>query len=288
TTVELNVEQLPEPQLEGGTICVDFDTNEVLSPLVLDTGLDATHTFIWYKDGQVIAGATEPTYIATEAGSYTVEAINAFGCISDPIAPVTVERSGPASLALSSYTVSGAFSDEQTITITTDGYGEYEYQLDYGPWQDSNVFTNVSPGLHEVHIRDKGACAEYTITLSDVSIIDYPRFFTPNGDGYHDYWNIYGLNGQGDALIYIFDRYGKLIKQISSQSRGWDGTFNGSPLPADDYWFSVTYKEFVTRMVALRDANGQIVRDPDTNEPMMVEDTVELPFEFKAHFSLKR
>ncbi|WP_188622031.1 T9SS type B sorting domain-containing protein, partial [Flavobacterium suaedae] len=269
TSFTLYVEPIPEPQLQGGTICVDYDTSEVLSPFVLDTGLDDTHTFVWYQDGVQIAGATESTYTVTQAGSYTVEAISANGCISDPIAPVTVERSGPASQQLSSYNVSGAFSEDQTITIITEGYGDYEYQLDYGPWQDSPIFTNVSPGLHQVHIRDKGACTDYIVTLEDVSIIDYPRYFTPNGDGYHDYWNIYGLNSQGDAEIYIFDRYGKLIKQISSQSQGWDGTFNGNPLPADDYWFSVTFNEYIIQLVPLTNPDGTPIVDPDSGEPVM-------------------
>jgi len=45
------------------------------------------------------------------------------------------------------------------------------------------------------------------------------------------------------AKIYIFDRYGKLLKQISPSGAGWDGTYNGSPLPSSDYWFRVEYKE---------------------------------------------
>ncbi|MFL9843255.1 T9SS type B sorting domain-containing protein, partial [Flavobacterium rhizosphaerae] len=66
-------------------------------------------------------------------------------------------------------------------------------------------------------------------------------YFTPNGDGYHDYWNITGLDAS--ARIYIFDRYGKLLKQISPDGIGWDGTFNGQPVPSDDYWFLVEYTE---------------------------------------------
>ena len=102
-----------------------------------------------------------------------------------------------------------------------------------------------------------------TLVLSGVSVIDYPRFFTPNGDGFHDTWNIIGLDGTG-AKIYIFDRYGKLMKQISpdDESTGWDGTFNGTPVPATDYWLTVEYPEYVGDAVMMK--------------------------EFKAHFSLKR
>jgi gliding motility-associated-like protein len=100
--------------------------------------------------------------------------------------------------------------------------------------------------------------------IDNVSIINYPHFFTPNGDGVNDTWNITGLNDQESAKIYIFDRYGKLLKQISPKiNGGWDGTFNGQPLPTTDYWFTVDYYEI--------DINGTFV-----------------PKQFKAHFSLKR
>ena len=125
------------------------------------------------------------------------------------------------------------------------------------------MFTNVAPGYHTVFVRDvltEFGCQE--LVLTGVSVIDYPKFFTPNGDGYHDTWNIIGLEGQTEAKIFIFDRYGKLMKQISSAGEGWDGTFNGQPAPSTDYWFTVTYSEYV----------GDVVVNK----------------EFKAHFSLKR
>jgi valyl-tRNA synthetase len=86
------------------------------------------------------------------------------------------------------------------------------------------------------------------LVLSGVSVIDYPKYFTPNGDGINDYWNIVGMVNHPEARIYIFDRYGKLIKQLSPTSRtdrseGWDGTYNGNPLPSDDYWFTVEFTE---------------------------------------------
>jgi gliding motility-associated-like protein len=101
-------------------------------------------------------------------------------------------------------------------------------------------------------------CDEFMITPID--IIDYPHYFTPNGDGINDNWNIWGLSAQLNAKIYIFDRYGKLMKQISANGPGWDGTFNGHLMPADDYWFTVDFMETATLT----------------------------PKQFKAHFSLKR
>ncbi len=274
TTLELFVERIPEPVLttDHTTVCIDFITGENVRPAIINSGLDATHTFVWYNGNAVIPGETGPTLTVLDPGSYTVVATSATGCVSDPIAPVTIERSGPASPINFGYVVGNPFGENQVITVLVQGYGEYEYSLDNGPWQNSNVFENVSAyppsedaNGHTIRVRDVATAdpcddLELILGLEGVEPIDYPNFFTPNGDGYHDYWNIFGLNTEEnkDAKIYIFDRYGKLMKQISAEGDGWDGTFNGIPAPATDYWFTVEYT-----------IGGE-------NR------------EFKAHFSLKR
>jgi gliding motility-associated-like protein len=72
---------------------------------------------------------------------------------------------------------------------------------------------------------------------------------TPNGDGFNDTWKIESIASfDPSANIYIFDRYGKLLKQLSPiNDAGWDGTYNGTPLPSSDYWFLIEYTEDDTR-----------------------------------------
>ena len=147
------------------------------------------------------------------------------------------------------------FSGNRTIIVNATASGNYEYQLDGGAPQYENIFYEVTPGIHTVTVSDINGCSASITT--EVLIIDYPKFFTPNGDGINDTWNLIGLN-QADAKVYIFDRYGKLLKQISSVGSGWDGTFNGEQLPSTDYWFTVDFLY------------------SSTNK------------QFKAHFSLKR
>ena len=105
-----------------------------------------------------------------------------------------------------------------------------------------NFFDNVPAGIHEVFINDKNGCGTINQTIA---VIGLPKYFTPNGDGYNDYWNVKGVNANFNAnsTITIFDRYGKLIKQISPTSQGWDGTFNRTPLPSDDYWYTVKLED---------------------------------------------
>ncbi|MDG1714140.1 T9SS type B sorting domain-containing protein, partial [Lacinutrix sp.] len=138
-----------------------------------------------------------------------------------------------------------------------------EFSIDGGAWQINTpndsmyTFTNVEAGQHSITVRDTVGCGE---TTTSIMVMDYPLYFTPNGDGYHDTWNIYGIGNQPDAVIYIFDRYGKLLKQLSPTGAGWDGTYNGNPMPTSDYWFTVEYRE------------------PTTDEKKTI----------RAHFTLKR
>lgn len=139
------------------------------------------------------------------------------------------------------WTVTDAFADNQKVTVTDPLGANYLYQLDDGPFQEEAVFEMVSLGMHSLTVKDVDGCSE--LRNNNVLVIDYPKFFTPNNDGYNDMWNIFTLGDELGAKIQIFDRYGKLLKEIDPNSSGWNGTFNGRPLPATDYWFVVDYPE---------------------------------------------
>ncbi|VXC38183.1 conserved hypothetical protein [Flavobacterium sp. 9AF] len=256
TDFTVYVNPLPEPVLEDGSICVELSTGLVFQSHLLDSGLPNTtdYQFTWYFNGNVISGATQNTYAAEEAGDYYVLVQNTNTNCENISNIVTVTEINNATDF--TYSITDAFTDNTTVSISVlDGNGSYLYQLDDQDLQDSNVFTGVSFGTHQLTVVDEKGC---TYLTKEILIIDYPKFFTPNGDGYNDYWNIFTLRDQPNAKIYIFDRYGKLIKELSPLGTGWDGTFNSKDLPSTDYWFTVEYQE---------------------NQQNKV---------FKAHFTLKR
>ena len=248
------VNKIPEPTPADGIVCIDSKTGTLLNPYTILSGLNAaTHTFQWTNQDGTVVG-TSSSYTANQPGVYTVVATRiATGCSSAPV-NVTVNPSEPA---IVSYTINEDFVDSQSITIVATGVGgDYEYQLDGGVFQDSPIFDHVNSGIHMITVRDKNGCGN---TTTKALVINYPKFFTPNADGYNDTWNINDLSFQSSAIIYIYDRYGKLMRQIKPSGEGWDGTFNGSTMPSSDYWFTITYSD----------------------ENQMTQ-------EFKAHFAMKR
>ncbi|WP_348740506.1 T9SS type B sorting domain-containing protein, partial [Tenacibaculum sp. 190524A05c] len=124
------------------------------------------------------------------------------------------------------------------------GIGDYEFALQdennliVRDFQDSPMFENLSGGVYTILVRDKNGCG---VAQLEVSVLEFPKYFTPNGDGINDLWAVKGASTTfyPQSSIHIFDRYGNAITKIDIDGQGWDGLYNGKTLPSNDYWFSI-------------------------------------------------
>ena len=130
------------------------------------------------------------------------------------------------------------FDDNQRIEVIVTGPDEYLFQLDDGQIQSGNIFDNVRPGPHTITISESRGCGK---TIEQIYVFGYPKCFTPNGDGFNDTWNVAVGDELPDLKVFIFDRYGKLMKSINATDQGWDGNYRGAAVPSSDYWFKLTY-----------------------------------------------
>lgn len=167
----------------------------------------------------------------TNAGTYTVNFTNNNGCSQSKTYLVDASE-----IALIESIETTDFEDIIYVKINVSGNGIYSYSIDGSPFQSSPNFILNEPGEYTVTVNDTKGCGS---TSKRFYVLNYPKFFTPNGDSYNDFWQIKNLDkkGWGASKIYIFDRYGKLIKQLNPNEEGWDGTLNNRNLPATDYWF---------------------------------------------------
>ena len=135
------------------------------------------------------------------------------------------------------------FSSNNSLEVIISSNLEYEFSLDGINYQSSNIFNNLVGGDYTVYVQEVNGCG----TLETMaSILDYPKFFTPNDDGFNDVWNLKGRTNK-NYLIYIYDRYGKLLKNLTSPESSWDGTYNGRQLPTNDYWFKVFFIDGIVK-----------------------------------------
>jgi gliding motility-associated-like protein len=228
-------------------ICKDI-YNNVVTPAFIDTQLSETdYDFEWYTGHDAVASnrissETGSTFTTSVQGDYSVKIINTtntalcariinfttknslipFSIIGDPSEQITFE------------------SDSKVTAIVTPQSPDFQYMIDDNGWQDSNVFHNIKEGIHLLKVRNRYGCGEIS---TRIVIVDYPRYFTPNGDGFNDIWNIGGRTSLDISNVYIFDRYGKILTDLRQNGFGWDGTFNGRPMPSDDYWFKIIYQK---------------------------------------------
>lgn len=225
---------------------ISFCENE--SPFVISSS-DTAEGFRWFQvdrfGNETLISDTADISL-TEPGQYRYEAYNTvtqagLGTIECPTTKlIEVVSSEIATITDVRIT---AEATGVRITVEAEGAGDYEYALNNinGPYQDSNVFNSISQGSYTVFVRDKNGCGiVQEDVVQDLTLEGFPKFFTPNGDGVNDYWQFIPPQGGGDLnldMITIFDRYGKLLVQIAPDSRGWDGNYNGQPLPSTDYWF---------------------------------------------------
>jgi gliding motility-associated-like protein len=262
--LELLVRPFPENKLleTPYIICV---TNEdvVLNPAIIDTKLSMSdYSFIWYSsfDGTIgteILGETNASYTTSIEGNYSVRITNTTNSslCSSVFNFTTLKSLVPFSITANPGELI-AFGTDNTFTAQViPASNNFLYALDDSGWQTSPVFTNVPLGVHTLTVTDLYFCSQLSTT---VIVADYPKYFTPNGDGYNDIWKIGGATIFDSMAVYIFDRYGKLLKQIDPYESGWNGTFNGRLLPSDDYWFKIIYeknqikKEFMSHFTLKR------------------------------------
>ncbi|WP_167342093.1 T9SS type B sorting domain-containing protein [Nonlabens sp. SY33080] len=178
-------------------------------------------------------GEGTPTIDVDTEGIYTVEVINNDGCSSTATFTVTITEAPIIDEII-------VIGNDLQVTLSNTDLSNFQYSIDGLRWSDLPNFDITTFTQVTVFVRDRLNC---TVVQQEYNRIIIPQFFTPNQDGFNDYFNFEGLRNFPDARLQIFDRHGKLIKEINDIAVrvGWDGTYNGQPLPSSDYWFKLDY-----------------------------------------------
>ena len=176
-------------------------------------------------------GSTFPNFTISQAGDFSLT-VTLGNCSTTK--HFTVEESDSATII--DVKVTDFSLNQNTIEVIAQGIGDYEYSINGIEFQDSPLFENVDSGMYLVSVRDKKGCG---VVSQSVMVLMYPAFFTPNGDGFNDFWQIKYAFVEPNMQLFVFDRFGKLIHFFKGRDRGWDGTYKGKKLPSTDYWFVI-------------------------------------------------
>lgn len=239
----LKIKKLPEFQWLNSfdVVCLNLD------PVLLEVQAtdERDYKYTWYRDGLILSGGNEGRILINEGGTYEAMATTTSGTLCSKAISIQLLTSEIAKITQKDLKVIDLEGDTGSVEINKNnlGVGDYEFAIDdsLSLYQDIPYFDNLLPGIHNIYVRDKNNCGLAEI---ESSILGHMKFFSPNGDGINDYWNVLGVseNFQPKTRVYIYDRRGKLLKDLSPLSKGWDGTYNGLTLPQDDYWFHVYFE----------------------------------------------
>ncbi|MGY8910143.1 MAG: T9SS type B sorting domain-containing protein, partial [Flavobacteriales bacterium] len=238
TTVDFIVREKPTVNLiSEDIICMTNNSN-------LEIKVDnpnANFSYTWRDENGTIIGNSATANIQ-KGGVYKVIATSQYGCNSEE-EQITISESSISAITINDIEVQDD-SDNNFIKINTDnlGLGDYEFRLldtngtilfDY---QNEPYFENLEGGVYNLEVNDKNNCGSIPF---EIALISFPNFFTPNGDGNNDFWQIKGIDKSyyKSGNISIFNRYGKQITTFTIDDIGWDGTYNGKQMIANDYWF---------------------------------------------------
>lgn len=222
-------------------VCENLPVKFISIDARLLEGNPSDFTYEWFKDNVAINETTYSIQV-NKPGVYSVIVTNMDGCSKTREIPVL----NSSNAIIDDIIIEDVTTKSNSITVVLNpaSIGNFVYILDYedGIYQTSNFFENVLPGFHTIYIKDLNGCGT---VQRQIAIIGAPKYFTPNGDGYNDTWKIAGISQyfSPSTITYVYDRFGKFVHQIFALDNGWDGTLNGSPLPADDYWYVINLED---------------------------------------------
>lgn len=260
TTVDFIVNQKPDFTLISDDIICMNNTPKLELNIDNPTG---NYTYTWRDENNTIVG-NEANIVVFKGGTYSVIATSDKGCTSNEKS-IIIKESAISTININDIEVQDD-SENNFIKINTAnlGLGDYEFRLldndaniiyDY---QDDPYFENLDGGVYLLELNDKNNCGSITF---EIALISFPNFFTPNADGTNDNWQIKGIDKSfyKSGLIHIFNRYGHQIAKFTIEDSGWDGTYNGKILNANDYWFRVVLIN-ENDVVKIRTGNFSLIR----------------------------
>lgn len=250
TSFDVIINKIPEFEVSDNlytciNLPLEIKTFNVVNP-------QGNYTYSW-TDTNAIEVSNTDTLNTTISGDYTITATNTsfsgFTCTTTntvslyPTEPATI-----TDVIINEYWRDDNFS----IDIKVTGIGIYEYALNDidGPYQEDSYFINISPGVHEIFVRETHGCG---MVSRVIEIFGFSNYFSPNNDGINDIWKVQGITFNALAKIYIFDRYGKLMtKFFPYQNQGWNGLYKSTPAPEADYWFTAEMVDYKGKSITRR------------------------------------
>lgn len=211
--------------------------------------------------GTGVAGTSFDPVNAGVGGPYSIlyEYTDANGCYAAATVYISVDQN-----TASAWGDTTIFAGEPAVLYSESGgdYSWYPTTQVVCTWcAETNAYPLESTLYTMTSVNENGCVASDDVFVEVLpnpgNAMFIPNSFTPNGDNFNDYFFAYGYNLAAIRSMRIFDRWGELIFEkenipASSESEGWDGTYNGEDLNNGVYAYIVelTFENGITTTYA--------------------------------------
>jgi len=234
---------------------------------VTPTTADATATVT--VNGKEVPSGTASENIPLEVGENTITTVITAedGTINTYTIVVTREdalpsgNAGLADIIVNEGTLTPAFNtDTKDYTVnvpnetnsivvtptTIDPNATVEMIVDGKTITDNTAPIDLKVGENVVTIvvtAPDGTQETYTVIVNRADAVPQAivpsNIITPNGDGKNDTWVVPGLDQYPNNSVKVFDRAARLVYSKDNYNNDWDGTFKGSPVNEDTYYYLI-------------------------------------------------
>ena len=232
-TIDIGVDLTAEPQVQYGCDGI-FPTSTATIQMMNDNLLPQ---FMFALDPldptDAISSNATDEYVWGDlpAGDHIVYIYHENGCTNS--VEFNIESYEPLSLVVDKT------GPNEVVASAAGGYGEYEFFFNGESYGEETTFTTNESGMVNVRVVDaKGCVLELSVPFEFTGMLEFPNFFTPDGDNLNDIWSPKNRDLFNGVVVKIYDRYGRVVAILDEVS-GWDGTYEGKEVPTGDYWYVV-------------------------------------------------
>jgi gliding motility-associated-like protein len=212
--------------------------------------------YFWdFGNGQTSAAFTDIPVGYDVAGCYDVSlTITADGLCTSSLTKPDMICAHPLPEASFDFAPQQVYSDGPLVNFHNTSSGAAQSSWSFGDGESSSQ----SEPVHTYPLGDAGnylvelivtspfGCTDTTtrvVVVKDQLLYFIPNAFTPDGDEYNNVFQPVMTAGMDplDYVLLIYDRWGETIFESRDISAGWDGTYNGSLLPAGTYTWRIEF-----------------------------------------------
>lgn len=205
------------------------------------TGGDGSYTYLWSN------GSSDEDLSGLAGSSYSVSITDGNGCSGSASFNVSEPDSMTIDTTLSIYShghnISVTGESDGSVDVTISG-GTAPYTYTWSNGSTSDDLENVPAGTYVLTVTDANGCEQtITVVLTEPLPVNPADAFTPNGDGYNDFFIIENIDEYPENELLVMNRWGTLVYSASPYNNDWDGSPNkglviyGNQIPEGAYFY---------------------------------------------------